>query len=170
MEMMGNETVIWEGHPTWRATLSFHVRGILITLVLFLLIVLVKWLGVDVSAAIPAAVLVIGVGLTILAGWIHRFFTQYTITTKRLNIRSGILSKTESSTNVDRIQNIRVQQSPVDRIMKVGSIGFDTAGDESSDKFSFIGVNRPQDLREQIMHARDAEKTTGQHDGQGGLA
>jgi len=170
MDMMGDEAVIWEGHPTWRATLSFHIRGIVITVVVFLLIVLVKWLGVGLSAVIPGAVLVIGIALTILVGWIHRFFTQYTITTKRLNIRSGILSKTESSTNVDRIQNIRVHQSPVDRIMKVGSIGFDTAGDESSDHFSFIGVNRPQDLRERIMHARDAEKTGGRHDGQGGLA
>lgn len=169
MEMMGNESVIWEGHPTWRATLSFHIRGLVITLLLFFLIVLVKWLGAGVSAIVPGAVLVLGIALTIAVGWIHRFFTQYTITTKRLNIRRGILSKTESSTNVDRIQNITVHQSPVDRIMKVGSIDFDTAGDESSDRFSFIGVNRPQDLREQIMHARDAEKTSGQHDGQGGL-
>ena len=64
--------------------------------------------------------------LTIISGWIHRFFTQYTITTKRLNIRRGILSKTESSTNLDRIQNITVKQSPIDRIVKVGSIDFDT--------------------------------------------
>jgi uncharacterized membrane protein YdbT with pleckstrin-like domain len=170
MEMMGSEAVIWEGHPTWRATLSFHIRGFIITLGLFFLIVLVKWLGVGVTSVIPAGVLVVGIALTIAAGWIHRFFTQYTITTKRLSIRRGILSKTESSTNVDRIQNITVKQSPVDRIMKVGSIDFDTAGDESSDRFSFIGVNRPQDLREQIMHARDAEKTSGAHDGQGGLA
>lgn len=167
---MGNESVIWEGHPTWRATLSFHIRGFIITLVLFLLIVLVKWLGAGVSSVIPGAVLVVGIALTIAAGWIHRFFTQYAITTKRLNIRRGILSKTESSTNVDRIQNITVHQSPVDRIMKVGSIDFDTAGDEASDRFSFIGVNRPQDLREQIMRARDAEKTAGAPDGQGGLA
>ena len=114
--------------------------------------------------------LLVGIGLTIAIGWIHRFFTQYTITTKRLNIRRGILSKTESSTNVDRIQNITVKQSPVDRIMKVGSIDFDTAGDEASDRFSFLGVNHPQDLRERIMHARDAEKALGQHNGQGGLA
>lgn len=170
MEMMVNESVIWEGHPTWRATLSFHIRGFIITLVLFLLIMVVKWLGAGVSSVIPGAVLVVGIALTIAVGWIHRFFTQYTITTKRLNIRRGILSKTESSTNVDRIQNITVHQSPVDRIMKVGSIDFDTASDDPSDRFSFIGVNRPQDLREQIMHARDAEKTSGQQDRQGGLA
>ena len=170
MEMMDNESLIWEGHPTWRATLSFHIRGFIITFVLFFLIVFAKWLGAGVPLVIPAAVLVVGIALTIGVGWLHRFFTQYTITTKRLNIRRGILSKTESSTNVDRIQNITVKQSPVDRIMKVGLIDFDTAGDESSGRFSFIGVNGPQDLREQIMHARDAEKTSGAHDGQGGLA
>jgi uncharacterized membrane protein YdbT with pleckstrin-like domain len=169
MEMMGNEAVIWEGHPTWRATLSFHFKGILLTLVLVLLIVLVRWLGADISAAIPAAVFVVGIGLTVSVGWIHRFFTQYAITTKRLHIRQGILSKTESSTNVDRIQNITVRQSPVDRIMRVGSIEFETASDTPSDRFSFIGVNTPQSLREEIMRARDAEKSGAVHDGQGGL-
>jgi uncharacterized membrane protein YdbT with pleckstrin-like domain len=171
MEMMGDETVIWEGHPTWRATLSFHIKGILVTLALVLLIVLANWLGAGISAGIPALILVVGVGLTIAVGWAHRFFTQYAITTKRLHMRRGILSKTESSTNVDRIQNITVHQSPVDRILKVGSIDFDTASDDPTDRFSFIGVDRPQDLRDRIMLARDAEKSAaGPRDEQGGLA
>jgi hypothetical protein len=34
--------------------------------------------------------------LTIAASWVMRYFTQYTITTKRLQIRRGILSKTET--------------------------------------------------------------------------
>ncbi|MCY7301566.1 MAG: PH domain-containing protein [Thermoleophilia bacterium] len=170
MEMMGNETMIWEGHPTWRAMLSFHVKWFAATLVLFGLLLLVRAIGVDLSYALIGAILLVGLGVTIVVGWLQRFFTQYTITTKRLNIRSGILSKTESSTNVDRIQNITVKQSPVDRIMKVGSIDFDTAGDNAGDRFSFIGVNDPQDLRERIMHARDDEKASGRHDAQGGLA
>ena len=69
-------------------------------------------LGVDLSYGLIGAALVAGIAITIVVGWVHRFFTQYTITTKRLNIRSGVLSKTESSTNVDRIQNITVKQSP----------------------------------------------------------
>lgn len=168
--MMGNESMIWEGHPTWRAMLSFHVRGVAVTLVLFVLLIVVRLLGVGISSLSIGAVLVIGIAITIGVGWLRRFFTEYTITTKRLNIRQGILSKTESSTNVDRIQNITVRQTAVDRMLKVGSIEFDTAGDSNSDRFSFIGVNEPQDLRERIMHARDAEKTSGAHDGQGGLA
>jgi uncharacterized membrane protein YdbT with pleckstrin-like domain len=167
--MMGDEAVIWEGHPTWRATLSFHIKGFIATLVVFVLVILFRSV-VDTSPVIPAAVLVVGIALTIGVGWIHRFFTQYAITTKRLHIRQGILSKTESSTNVDRIQNITVRQSPVDRIMKVGSIEFETASDTPGDRFSFIGVNSPQSLRERIMQARDAEKTSGIRDGQGGLA
>jgi len=168
--MMGNESMIWEGHPTWRAMLSFHIKWFAITLVAFGLLLLVRNIGVDLSYPVIVVVLIAGIGVTVLSGWLQRFFTQYTITTKRLTIRSGILSKTESSTNVDRIQNITVKQSPVDRIMKVGSIDFDTAGDNAGDRFSFIGVNDPQDLRERIMHARDDEKAAGRHDGQGGLA
>jgi uncharacterized membrane protein YdbT with pleckstrin-like domain len=170
MEMMGNESVIWEGHPTWRAMLSFHIKWFIVTLVLFGLLLLVRKAGVGIDYFLIGVILVAGIVLTIAFGWIERFFTQYTITTKRLNIRRGILSKTESSTNVDRIQNITVKQSPVDRIMKVGSIDFDTASDDMSDRFSFHGVNNPQDLRERIMHARDAEKTTTRYDPQGGLA
>ena len=108
MEMMGNESMIWEGHPTWRAMLSFHIKWIAITLVVFGFLVLLDSIGVNLPTTLIGAVLIGGIALTILAGWIDRFFTQYTITTKRLNVRRGILSKTESSTNVDRIQNITV--------------------------------------------------------------
>ena len=54
--------------------------------------------------------------------------------------------------------------------MKVGSIDFDTASDDASDKFSFNGVNNPQDLRERIMHAREDNKAAVPYDPQGGLA
>ena len=167
---MGSEAMIWEGHPTWRAMLSFHVKWFVVTLVAFGLLVLIRALGVNVSYPVIGAVLVAGLGVTIAVGWMHRFFTQYTITTRRLNIRSGILSKTETSTNVDRIQNITVKQSLVDRILKVGAIDFDTASDDLTDRLTFVGVNDPQELRDRIMRARNDENAAGQHDGQGGLA
>jgi uncharacterized membrane protein YdbT with pleckstrin-like domain len=70
---------------------------------------------------------------------------------------------------VDRIQNISTFQSPFDRILRCGTLDFDTAGDDSDSDFAFRGVNNPQELRERIMHARD-EQTSGQRDPQGGLA
>ncbi|MFY9263842.1 MAG: PH domain-containing protein [Solirubrobacterales bacterium] len=170
MELLPDETTIWAGHPTWRSMLAFHVKGIAYTAVVVLALWLVDRLGLDIGAAPIVAVAVVGIAVTILAGWIDRFFTEYAITTKRLHIRRGILAKTESSTSVDRIQNITTYQSVIDRILRVGKLDFDTASDDADDGFHFDGVNNPQQLRERIMRARDDEKTLERDDRQGGLA
>lgn len=169
MQMLPQETLIWSGRPSWRAALSFHAKGVALSGVAFGLVLLLRWAGVSLSLYWGVLVLVVGVALTIAASFVLRYFTQYTITTKRLHIRRGILSKTETSANVDRVQNITVLQSPVDRIFKVGTIDFDTASDDASDRFSFGGVDGPQDLTERIMRARDDEKSGRSEDGQGGL-
>jgi len=63
-----------------------------------------------------------------------------------------------------------VFQSPIDRMLRVGTIDFDTASDDPTDRFSFSGVDEPQSLRERILRARD-EQTHGSRDSdQGGLS
>lgn len=172
MEMLPDEKMIWEGHPTWRAMLAFHIKGFATTGAAVLLLWLLDWLGIEISAAFMVGVAIAGVAITILAGWIQRYFTEYAITTKRLHIRKGVLSKTESSTNVDRIQNITITQALIERMLQVGTLDFDTAGDanEGDDGFRFAGVNDPQDLRDEIVRARDADATAHRRDDQGGLA
>lgn len=169
MDLMNDEEMIWEGHPTWRAMLAFHLKGFAIAIIAVLILMLLNWIGIDISTIFITAVALVAIVFTILAGWIMRFFTEYAITTKRLHIRRGILSKTESSTNVDRIQNITTTQSPFDRILRCGTLDFDTAGDASDSEFAFRGVNNPQALREQIQRSRD-QQTSGSRDPQGGLA
>src|SRR4051812_20843712 len=110
MELMNDEVMIWEGHPTWRAMLAFHLKGFAAAAVAVLFLMFLDWIGVDISATFITAVAIVIIAVTILAGWVSRFFTEYAISTKRLHIRRGILSKTESSTNVDRIQNITTTQ------------------------------------------------------------
>lgn len=170
MDLMPGEQTIWEGHPTWRSMLAFHIRGFLIVAVVVLAMVLLDWLGVGISTVLMGTVAIAGIALTILIGWTKRFFTMYAITNKRLHIRRGILAKTETSTNVDRIQNITLQQGPIDRILRVGKLEFDTAsaGDDPSDEFNFDGINDPQELRDRIMLARNAEQPAA-GGGQGGL-
>jgi len=169
MELMNDEKMIWEGHPTWRAMLAFHIKGFAIAIAAGLLLALIGWIGVNISTFEIGVVVLIIVGITILSGWVRRYFTEYAISTKRLHMRRGILSKTESSTNVDRIQNITTTQSPAERILRCGTLDFDTAGDDSDSDFAFRGVNNPQALRDEIMRARD-EQTTTVRDPQGGLA
>lgn len=149
--------------------LSFHIQGFLIVILVVVALWLLQWIGVGVTTVMIVIVAAAGVGITVLSGWIQRFFTEYAITNKRLHIRRGVLSKTESSTNVDRVQNITIRQSLVDRVLRVGTLEFDTAGDEASDQFSFAGVNGPQQLRERIMRAQDDERAQSGRDDQGGL-
>ena len=55
-------------------------------------------------------------------------------------------------------------------MLRVGTIDFDTASDDPTDRFSFSGVDEPQSLRERILRARD-EQTHGSRDSdQGGLS
>ncbi|MBJ7347857.1 MAG: PH domain-containing protein [Thermoleophilaceae bacterium] len=169
MELFEGEQTIWAGHPTWRSMLAFHIKGIASTLAVVAVLWFLDWIGIDISTVTITFVAIAGIGITILTAWIQRFFTEYTITNKRLHIRKGVFSKTESSTNVDRIQNITSSQSPTQRMLQCGTLDFDTAG-AGDDGFRFIGVNNPQDLRDRIMKANDVNQQASMRADQGGLA
>ena len=82
-------------------------------------------------------------------GWFTRLDTQYTVTTHRLIIRHGILSRNEQSAHIDRVQNVSTRQTIFDRMLGAGAVDFDTAGTDDYE-FVFGGIRRPQDLRETI--------------------
>jgi uncharacterized membrane protein YdbT with pleckstrin-like domain len=168
VDLLPGEQLIWKGKPTWRATMSFYLLWGLLALVPLAVILVVRattdatwpiWLAIVITVGLLAIVL--------LVGWIRRFFTQYTVTTKRMSIREGILSKREQTAHVDRIQNITINQSPFDRIFKVGVVVFDTAGETGSAQLTFWGVDRPQDLRDRIARANEAATAA---ETQGGIA
>lgn len=148
---MAGEKLIWQGHPTWRATMSTIVWGALVAIVVFVL-------GTVLGAPFYGFLgLVVIAGGTILYSWVKRQFTEYTITDKRLNVRWGVLSKQETTTTVDRIQNLTITQTPVDRVLGTGTIDFDTASPTSDERFRFHGVTGPGELRQRINELRADE-------------
>ena len=155
MDLLPGETLIWEGHPTWRATISMIAWGVLAGIGVFVLGVLVDRLGADSRWSFYGALgLVVVAGGTVLYSWFTRRFTEYTITDKRLNVRWGVLSKRETTTTLDRVQNLTITQTLVDRFLDTGSIDFDTASDTSDERFRFRGVNDPRELRQKINAVR----------------
>ena len=60
----------------------------------------------------------------------------------RFIIRRGILSKHVQQTRVDRIQNVNTDQRFRDRVLRVGTVDFDTAGTDDAD-FRFVGISNP---------------------------
>ena len=159
---MPGEELIWAGHPTWRATIASIVWGVVIGVAFFVLSAFVDKLGGDSKwTAYGVVGFLVIVGGTVLYNWAKRQFTEYTITDKRLNVRWGILSKRETTTTLDRIQNLTITQTLVDRILNTGTIDFDTASDASDERFRFHGVNEPGELRQKINRVRLGEATSG---------
>src|SRR3954470_11869398 len=133
MENAQNEQVIYEGRPSWRSILGFYILGLI---------------GVAVAAAIAFLAsgggLAAGVGagafvLLLLVGWLKRVSTRYSITDRRLRIQRGILSRSVEETRVERLQNVSIRQTFVERILQVGTIDFDTASNQQGDQFQFRG-------------------------------
>lgn len=136
MELHPDEQVVFEGHPSWRAVLSFYIGGVAGALFLAFIV----WLAVGTFAAIVAfAVLV---ALVVVAGMVKRTATDYMVSTQRLYIRRGILSKQIQQTRIDRVQNVNTQQRFRDRLLRVGTVDFDTAGSDDSE-FRFVGISDP---------------------------
>ena len=94
------------------------------------------------STGLAIVIGVIAFALLVFVGLIKRIATRYVITTERLHIRHGILSKSTQETRVQRVQNVNTEQSVVDRVLRVGTVDFDTAGTDDSE-FRFVGVANP---------------------------
>ena len=168
LELHPDEQVIFDGHPSWRGTLSFYVRGVGIALVGAGIAALVTVIGDGFSLGTSIAVFAALVALVILVGFLFRMTTTYTITNQRLTIRRGILAKHMQETRVERVQNVNTNQSVLDRVLRVGAVDFDTAGSDDSD-FTFRGVANPARVVTAVDEAHRARERAVQQSSPGGL-
>jgi len=149
MDLHDGERIIFEGHPSWRATLAFYIKALLIAAV----VVLVLSLVTDISVVLWA---VVGLVLVVLVGFVKRMTTVYTITNQRLRIKRGFIARKVQQTRIDRVQNVNTDQSVVERILQVGTVDFDTAGTDDSE-FKFAGVSQPEQVVEAVERAQSTQ-------------
>ncbi len=147
------ERILYEGHPSWRAILDFYLKGILATAVICLLVALATGvIGDETNQSLVAIIALVGVAVTILAGFVKRVATSYTITDRRLHIKRGVVSRTIQETRLERVQNVNYHQTVMQRVLQVGDVDFDTAaGDDYN--FVFSGVAEPADLVHMVHSA-----------------
>jgi uncharacterized membrane protein YdbT with pleckstrin-like domain len=146
VDLQSGESVIYQGHPSWRAIVGFYLKGILAAAVIAVIVALVDSTGL--ATVVGAAI----VAVTILAGFVKRVATVYTITDRRLNIKRGIVARRVQETRLQRVQNVNFNQGVYERIMQIGDVDFDTAGTDDSN-FVFAGVAQPEQVVEQVDRA-----------------
>jgi uncharacterized membrane protein YdbT with pleckstrin-like domain len=150
LNLSAGEHVIFQGHPSWRAILGFYLKGLVVAAILGVIAKLVDGNGT------AFLVILVVIGVTVLAGFVKRVATTYTITSRRLNIKRGIVSREIQETRLERVQNVNYRQSVYQRLMQIGDVDFDTAATDDYN-FVFYGVANPAE----VVHSVD--QATGTH-------
>jgi uncharacterized membrane protein YdbT with pleckstrin-like domain len=159
MDLEPGESTIFEGHPSWRSILGFYLKGLLVVVLAGAIAAGVSKAAEDeVRSGWVAAAAIAVLVVVLVVGYLRRLATTYTITTSRLIIRRGILARAEQHSRVDRIQNVTTNQSVLQRLIRVGTVEFDTAAGED-DELKFAGVGSPHDVVEAVRRAQRESQT-----------
>ncbi|HWW67077.1 MAG TPA: PH domain-containing protein [Solirubrobacterales bacterium] len=150
LNLSPGEQVIFQGHPSWRALLGFYLKGILVAAIVGLI---ARLFGAG-STTVFLVVLVL-IALMVVIGFVRRMATTYTITSRRLNIKRGIVSREIQETRLERVQNVNYRQTVYQRVMQIGDVDFDTAASDDYD-FVFVGVAGPGDVVHRVDQATGA--------------
>lgn len=153
LELHPGESIIYEGHPSWRSILGYYLKGLVGALIVAAVFYALDGVGLGIGTFLLV------IALILAAGFIRRFATVYTITTERLRIKHGIVARHVQQTDINRVQNVNTNQSMFERFLQVGTVDFDTAGSGDAD-FKFTGVEDP----EEVVAAVDRAKKRGPGD------
>ena len=83
--------------------------------------------------------------LVVLVGFVRRIATHYTITTAAPAHPTAGSSPRRQQTRLERVQNVNTEPARLERILRVGTVDFDTAGTDDSD-FTFSGIANPDEV------------------------
>jgi uncharacterized membrane protein YdbT with pleckstrin-like domain len=157
MELSQGEHVLFEGHPSWRSTLGYYLKGLAAVAAVAAVAALASLIAEDgVKAGWVVTAGLVAFGLVLVAGYLKRIATTYTITNRRLHIKRGIVARRTQEARLDRVQNVNTDQSALERILRVGTVDFDTAGGDDNE-FKFDGVADPSEVVQAVDSAqRDA--------------
>lgn len=143
MDPEPGEEVFFHGHPSWLSLLAFFIKGFLVAVgagVIAGLVTAAAAGHVQVGWVIVAVL--VSFAVLLLVGFLIRLRTTYSITNVRLTIDQGLIARDVHETRLERVQNVNSSQSLLERILRIGTVDFDTAGGAEYD-FAFRGVANP---------------------------
>lgn len=145
-----DEEVIFDRHPHWSYMLG-SAGMLILALIAFIVIAIVSitwaWIGL----------LLI---LIVLLGSVGRFLrwqtTVFVLTTSRIVVRQGILSKSGIEIPLDRVMNISYHQTLFERILKTGNLVIESAGEDGRQLLT--DVARPEQVQNLIYKTAEHDE------------
>jgi membrane protein YdbS with pleckstrin-like domain len=107
-----------------------------------------------------ASIFIIGIPFLIIYlfyYWLGSKNTRYTITTHRLVVEKGILSKSKDSMELYRIQDFEIKRPLLMRMKGYGYLNIITS-DKTTPEINIYGIKNIEDIAEKIRNASNAER------------
>jgi uncharacterized membrane protein YdbT with pleckstrin-like domain len=82
--------------------------------------------------------------------WLRRNYVVTTISGDRLRYQTGLASRSTRTIQISKIQDVRVDQAVTQRMLNVGNLSIETAGESS--RLVLLDVDSPQQLADEIMN------------------
>ncbi len=119
----------------------------------FVVVCIAVFLYVNYFPQQPAWLLVVPalVFLLPLYGDVKRRFTKITIDGDKLHYEIGVLSKTMRTIQMSKIQDVTITQSMGQRLMSMGTLSIETAGETS--RLTIADIDDPRDVADQLLDA-----------------
>ncbi len=141
--------------------LAFHSKGLLGAVLAGALAgIVTAILTGHVEIGWVIVVVVTWFSVVLLTGAVRLLGTTYTVTDQRLTIQTGLLAREVHHTRLQRVQNVSSRQSLRQRMMSIGDVVFDTAGEQGFN-FSFQGVADPQAIVRTVDRAMREKQAAG---------
>jgi uncharacterized membrane protein YdbT with pleckstrin-like domain len=78
-------------------------------------------------------------------------FTTLTVSAGKLRYESGVLSRSTRTMEIKKVQDVRVDQTLGQRMLGMGDISIETAGETS--RLTMAAIDRPHVIADQILEA-----------------
>jgi uncharacterized membrane protein YdbT with pleckstrin-like domain len=78
-------------------------------------------------------------------------FTTLTVGAGKLRYQSGIMSRSTRTMEIKKVQDVRVDQTLMQRMLGMGDISIETAGDTS--RLTMTSIDHPQKIADEILEA-----------------
>ena len=154
LEPVDGEKILYEAHPSmfrnhpvyFMLTCLLCVSGLVLPFLFS-----VSWAWRFIEILVP---LLIGLGV-FFVWWLKIKGTTLTVTSQRTSCRRGILSKAISEVWHRDIRNVQLNQSLLQRILGVGTIGISSAG-QNEVEINVSGIPDPEQVKRLIDENRRA--------------
>jgi len=140
---------------TIRPTAKFLMVRLIVTALVFLALLtfyFISWRDKEGTYLVPLIAPIIFIPVAIRA--FKRRLTKVTVVGDRLRYESGLAAKTTRTIQLTKVQDVRVDQRPSQRMFGVGDISIETAGEAS--RLTIPDVDNPQFIADEILNRSQA--------------